>query len=188
MTRKRSGRPVDFKPLPQLPLQLEHNADLCMLYSKINSIVAKVKAAESCKRKLRIITQTAAVHYACFKLALIIIQAEESKGSIHQQLWQKALVAVVERADDVCCSLYTMNNACLLTDKACQPAKPQGALQSLGKAGSAPNTPPRRASHTYGVNPSGNDTGNHRERHGERTMGVGSLDDNAEACPVRGTA
>lgn len=187
MARRKSGRSVDFKPLPQLPLQLEQNADLVILYAKINSVIAQVKAAESRKRKLRLITQTAAVHYTCLKLALNIVKAEESKISPYQQLWQKAFVAVAERADEVRLSLRMVDEAFLLKGIACQPGKCSRALQPLGKASSPSHTPPRRASPPYGAGSSGNNTGYNNKRQGGHTMGDGALVDHEEACSMRPT-
>ena len=101
---------VDFEPLPKLPLQLEDNPDLVMLHSKINSIVAQVKATKARKTKLRVITQNAAIHYACLKLALNITKGEGMKISPHAELWNRALLAVASRAQEVCLLLCALRS------------------------------------------------------------------------------
>ena len=80
---------------------LQTDPRLSLLLKKINSIDKEIEAPESREKKLEVVRQTGAIHYATIKLTLEIVKAQESKESPNKKMWQEMLVAVANRGREV---------------------------------------------------------------------------------------
>ena len=92
---------VEFAELPKLPPPLAAHPIFQFLHEKVATIDAEILGATSRSRKLKVITQTAAVHLTCLKLAKAIAVEEEDRDQHHKKAWAKALIQIVDRARDV---------------------------------------------------------------------------------------
>ena len=92
---------VKYEKLPKLTAPLAAHTTFQFLFEKILGIDAAVHKAESRKQKLKTITRTAAVHLTCLKLAKAIAVAQEDCDAQNKKTWTKALVRIVDRAQDV---------------------------------------------------------------------------------------
>lgn len=101
MPKSEGQQSVEFATLPKLTAPLAAHPTFQLLYQKLLGIDADNHKAESRKRKLKIITRTAAVHLTCLKLAKSIAVAQENSDEQNKKTWTKALVRIVDRAQDV---------------------------------------------------------------------------------------
>ena len=101
MTGPDLQKPVEFAKLPKLLAPLAaHPVFQFLLHDKASSIDAEICAADSKKRKLKFITQTAGVHLTCLKLEKAIVVAED-KNEQSEKVWTKTMVNILDRAQGV---------------------------------------------------------------------------------------
>ena len=94
------ARPIEFQGFGPLPPQLANNSTFKFLHEKVAAIDAEVNLATSRKHKLKVVTQTAAVHLTCLKIAKAVAIAEEGKCDQDRKIWTKAMVKIADRAQD----------------------------------------------------------------------------------------
>ena len=92
---------VEFQELSKLPPPLAAHPTFQFLHDRVSAIDAEILGAKSRKRKLKIVTQTAAVHLTCLRVAKAIALTEENRDPQCKKAWTKALVKIVDRAQDV---------------------------------------------------------------------------------------
>ena len=93
--------PVDFPAFRSLPAALALQPEFAKLHEQITRIDLAISSAQSRKRKLKVVTETAAKHLTCLKHAKIIAIEQEKIDAQNARLWLKAVVAIAERATEV---------------------------------------------------------------------------------------
>ena len=101
LDEKDRGLLVLFKSLPELPPALKQHQRFLRLYSRLIAIDAEIGAATSKRARLRVVTQTSAVHLTCLKQAKRIAEEQEIVDRPNSRTWLKAIVVIAERATEV---------------------------------------------------------------------------------------
>ena len=112
--KDKEGLIVLFKPLPDLPATLKQHQHFLKLYTRLNAIDAQIKNAASKRAKLRVVTQTSAVHLTCLRQAKRIAMEQESSDSVNSRTWLKAIVVIAERAKEVVITIAIHTNTKLI--------------------------------------------------------------------------
>ena len=107
MMPKKSSKPVEFRPFPVLKPPLTAHETFTQLYNRILAIDALIADAKSRKKKLKVVTQTSAVHLTCLKLAQRLAIEQEMMDIPNSALWTKVLIKIAARAQEVS-SIHTV--------------------------------------------------------------------------------